>query len=185
VRLRWLVVGAALTASLALVALPGLAGSHAPSAVDPVPVGAFQPLSVPAPDVRSTISIAGPDVGDVSAGAIDGSATLIEPGAAPVKGPTHRVAVSQPEPGSGSSRKPAKYTITGQATFYDHGTTAMRLPRGTTVVICGKGGCVERVVTDYGPQKPSRVVDLYRPDFFRICGCASWSGITNVTVYVY
>ena len=52
----------------------------------------------------------------------------------------------------------------------------MRLPRGTIVVICGNGGCVERVVTDYGPIKPSRVVDLYRPDFFAICGCASWSG---------
>ena len=42
----------------------------------------------------------------------------------------------------------------------------MRLPRGTVVKICGKGGCIVRVVNDYGPQKKSRVVDLYRPDFF-------------------
>ncbi len=75
--------------------------------------------------------------------------------------------------------------MTGGATFYDNGTTAMRLPRGTFVVICGKGGCIERVVNDYGPQKPSRVVDLYRPDFFQICGCPSWAGTTTVTVYVY
>ena len=47
----------------------------------------------------------------------------------------------------------------------------MRLPRGTVVVICGDGGCVERVVNDYGPQKEIRIVDLYRPDFFAICGC--------------
>ena len=30
-----------------------------------------------------------------------------------------------------------------------------------------------------------RIVDLYRPDFFRICGCASWSGTVRVTVSVY
>ena len=46
-----LVVGSVLTAALALVALPGLAGSRAPSAVEPVPAGAFQPFSVPASDV--------------------------------------------------------------------------------------------------------------------------------------
>jgi 3D (Asp-Asp-Asp) domain-containing protein len=61
----------------------------------------------------------------------------------------------------------------------------MRLPRGTVVIICGAGGCVERVVNDYGPTKPSRIVDLYVKDFFAICGCPSWSGVTNVTVYVY
>ena len=50
-------------------------------------------------------------------------------------------------------RKPPRYTLTGFATFYDNGTTAMRLPRGTLVVICGGGGCIERVVNDYGPQQ--------------------------------
>jgi hypothetical protein len=85
----------------------------------------------------------------------------------------------------GSARKPARYSLKGQATFYNNGTTAMRLPRGTVVIICGGGGCIERTVTDYGPQDPARVVDLYKPDFFRICGCPSWSGVTNVTVHVY
>jgi len=61
----------------------------------------------------------------------------------------------------------------------------MRLPRGTVVRICGAGGCILRTVTDYGPQLPERIVDMYRPDFFRICGCASGSGIVQVTVSVY
>ena len=92
---------------------------------------------------------------------------------------------AQPLPPSGSERKPEKYKLHGQATFYDNGTTAMRLPRGTVIIVCAKGGCIERVVNDYGPQKPSRIIDLYRPDFFKICGCPSWSGIVDVTVYVY
>ena len=61
----------------------------------------------------------------------------------------------------------------------------MRLPRGTIVKICGDGGCIVRVVNDYGPQKKSRVVDLYRPDFVTVCGCPASAGVTNVTVYVY
>ena len=62
----------------------------------------------------------------------------------------------------------------------------MRLPRGTIIRICGDGGCIERTVTDYGPRPAqSRIVDMYRPDFFKICGCASVSGTTKVTVSVY
>jgi hypothetical protein len=174
-----------LTAALALGALPGLAGSRAPSAVDSVPAGAFQPLSVPASDSRSSISIAGLDGGYLSAGYVHDLSPFVEPGEAPETGPTGRRVASLPEPASHAQRKPAKYTLTGQATFYDAGTTAMRLPPGTTVIICGDGGCVERVVNDYGPQKPERIVDLYRADFFDICGCGWWEGITQVTVYVY
>ena len=36
-----------------------------------------------------------------------------------------------------SALKPPRYTMSGYATFYANGTTAMRLPRGTTVIICG------------------------------------------------
>lgn len=174
-----------LIAALALVALPGLAGSRSPSVAASVPVSAFQPLLVTASDVRSPMTVAGLDRGYLSAGYVTDSSSFIEPGSAPRSGPTRRTKVNQPDAGSASERKPAKYTLKGQATFYNAGTTAMRLPRGTTVIICGAGGCIERVVTDYGPQKPSRIVDLYKPDFFQICGCASWSGVTNVTVYVY
>jgi hypothetical protein len=180
-----LVVGSVLTAALALAALPGLAGSRAPSAMEPVPAVAFQPLSVPAFETSSTLSIAGLDAGFVSAGSVTALSPFIEPGVAPETGPTRRVRVDQPEPGSHSSRKPPKYTMHGEATFYDNGTTAMRLPRGTVIIVCGRGGCLERVVNDYGPQKPSRIIDLYRPDFFDICGCPSWSGVVDVTVYVY
>lgn len=178
-------MGSVLTTVLALAALPGLAGSRVPSAMEPVPAGAFQPLPIPAPDVPSTLSIAGLDGGDRSAAVVHAGTPFIEPGDAPDSGVVRRVPEVLPEPGSGSERKPARSTLRGDATFYDHGTTAMRLPRGTVVIICGAGGCIERTVTDYGPTAPGRIVDLYRPDFFEICGCPSWSGVTDVTVYVY
>ncbi len=177
-------MGSVLTAALALAALPGLAGSRAPSALEPVPAAAFQSLSIPA-SAPSALKIAGLDGGYLSAGVVHERAPFIEPGSAAVSGPTGRANLRQADPGAHSSRKPAKYTLRGEATFYDNGTTAMRLPRGTIVVICGAGGCIERVVNDYGPQQPSRIVDLYRPDFFEICGCPSWSGIVDVTVHVY
>jgi hypothetical protein len=59
------------------------------------------------------------------------------------------------------------------------------LPRGTVVVICGAAACIERVINDYGPIRQSRVVDLYKPDFFEVCGCEWWEGIAPVTVRVY
>lgn len=174
-----------LTAALALVALPGLAGSRAPRPLEPVPAGAFQPLAVTASDTRSALSIAGLERAHVSAGVLTEGTALIEPGMAPDTGPSGRARVHQPDADSTSVRKKPKYTLHGEATFYDAGYTAMRLPRGTTVIVCGDGGCLTRTVNDYGPQKPSRIIDLYRPDFFRICGCPSWSGVVDVTVYVY
>jgi hypothetical protein len=173
-----------ISTALALVSLPGLAGSRVPSAIEPVPAGAFQPYSVPAPDARS-ITIAGLERAHRSGGIVDRETTFYEPGVAPETGPTARAVLDQPDSVAGSERRPPKYSLSGDATFYDNGTTAMRLPRGTIVIICGDGGCIERVVTDYGPQAPHRIVDLYRPDFFRICGCPSWSGVTKVTVHVY
>ena len=119
-----------------------------------------------------------------SAGFVAPDAALTEPAAAPtVK--AGRPAVKQPAASAGSAWKTPKSTISGYASFYDNGTTAMRLPRGTVVRICGNGGCIVRTVTDYGPVKPIRIVDMYRPDFFSICGCASWSGTTQVTVAIY
>lgn len=174
-----------LIAALALGALPGLTGSRAPHPAEPAPVGARQPLPVTANDARSIQSIAGLDGGYLSAGILDDHTLLIEPGEAPEAAPAPRTSVDQPEPNDGSVRKPPKQTLRGKATFYHHGTTAMRLPRGTTVIICGAGGCVERVINDYGPQSTARIADLYVDDFFDICGCPSWSGVTDVTVYVY
>jgi len=178
-------VGSLLTAALALVALPGLASSWVSSPIEPAPAGAFQPLQIPANEQRSTVSIGALDAAHVSAGAMTPTTSILEPGEAPDQGPTGRAVLNQREPSPASVRKPPRYSLTGYATFYDNGTTAMRLPRGTVVVICGAGGCIERVVNDYGPIKKIRVVDLYRPDFFGICGCPSFAGTTKVTVYVY
>jgi len=180
-----LVVGAALTAALALVAPPGLAGSRAPTVPELLPAGAFQQLQSTANQQRSTVSIGALDAAHGSAAALSAETSIVEPGqAGDTSGSTRRPSAER-SASAGSIRKPAKYTLTGFATFYDNGTTAMRLPRGTVVVICGDGGCIDRVVNDYGPQKKSRVVDLYRPDFFAICGCPSFAGTTTVTVYVY
>jgi hypothetical protein len=186
-----------LTAALALVALPGLVGSRAPSPIEPIPASAFQQLTIPANDSRSTFSIGALDAAHLSAATIDANTQILERGATPERDAMAREGAVQPTAAASSSRKappgartaalhgsPTKI-LSGGATFYDNGTTAMRLPRGTVVKICGPGGCIVRVVNDYGPQKKSRVVDLYRPDFFRICGCPSYAGTTHVTVYVY
>jgi 3D (Asp-Asp-Asp) domain-containing protein len=183
-----------LTAALALVALPGLAGSRAPNPIEPVPASAFQQLANPANVSRSTASIGPLDDAFVSAGSIDAETPIAEPGLPPVHAATGRAKVGIPGVGASSVSKGArsatvhgspKYSLTGGATYYDNGTTAMRLPRGTVVKICGDGGCIVRVVNDYGPQKKTRIVDLYRPDFFAVCGCPSYAGNTKVTVYVY
>jgi hypothetical protein len=184
-----------LTAALALVVLPVSAGSRVPSPFEPVPAGAFQQLEVPANDARSAAaSEAALADAHLSAGALSPTESLIEPAPVQTSPSATRPRTDQPSLGVKSVRKGAlsaslpgkpKYTLSGGATFYDNGTTAMRLPRGTVVKICGKGGCIVRIVNDYGPQKKSRVVDLYRPDFFAICGCPSWAGTTQVTVYVY
>ena len=174
-----------LTAALALVALPGLAGSRALSPIETVPGGAFQSLMVLAQGPRSNVSVAPLDAAHASAGSLSPSAPIVERGGGVAGGPTGRIGPDQRGAVAASIRKPARYSLSGGATFYDNGTTAMRLPRGTLVVICGPGGCIERVVSDYGPIKKSRVVDLYRPDFFAICGCPSFAGTTQVIVYVY
>jgi hypothetical protein len=180
------VAGAALTAALALGALPGIAGSAGPSPATAVDPAAFQLIQVPA-FAAADLTVESFDSSFDSANAITASTLFTKPGSAPQTAPT-RPDLSPPAAHSGSALKPPRYKLSGYATFYAHGTTAMRLPRGTTVIICGAGGCLERVITDYGPSTSAghnRIVDLYTPDFFAICGCPSWSGTTAVTVSVY
>jgi hypothetical protein len=183
-----MVGGAALTAALALGALPGLAGSAGPTPASVVDPSAFQSVQVPA-FATTDLSVEPLDAGFRAAGAIDATTLLTEPGKAPKRVIPTRPSVSVPAAHGGTALKPPRYTLRGEASFYDHGTTAMRLPRGTTVIICGAGGCVERIINDYGPTETAggggRIVDLYRPDFFAICGCGWWSGTTQVTVSVY
>ena len=180
-----LVASAALTAALALVALPGLAGSRSPSAPRVIDPAAFQPISIPANAATRPFPIAPLDPGLASDARVDAGTAFVTPGSEPER-IVGRPTVRQPASAAGSAQKAPKYQLRGVATFYDNGTTAMRLPRGTTVIICGNGGCIERVVNDYGPTAgTSRIVDLYRPDFFKVCGCQWFAGTTTVTVYVY
>ena len=178
------VAGGALAAALAIGALPGLVGSHEPNQDRPIDAVAFRPVDIATArnlaDRVPTLDAAGR-----SDGALVPVAPLVDPASALSDGSMRgQPRVSEADP-SWTWNAP-KYTLRGVATFYDNGTTAMRLPRGTVVVVCGDGGCIERVITDYGPTKRSgRIIDLYRPDFFGICGCPSWSGTTEVTIRVY
>lgn len=184
-RRRSVVAIAALIAAFALAGLPVPAGSTSPTVVaEPAPA-AFSDVTIPA-DAQALAATGASADSLRSEGYLEAGTAFTDSGAGtPAAVPSSRPAVDQPPAPAGEAWKPAKQVLRGQATFYDFGTTAMRLPRGTHVRICGAGGCIERVVNDYGPQKKSRVVDLYRPDFFAICGCGSWSGVTDVVVYVY
>lgn len=176
---------AALTAALALVVLPDIAGSRSPSSASIVDPAAFQPIPVPASAGEHPTSVGPLDPSLASAGRVTADTAFVEPGQAPER-IVGRPTVHQPAANGGSVLKPPRYKISGYATFYSNGTTAMRLPRGTTVIICGAGGCIERIISDYGPVDfNQRIVDLYTPDFFDICGCPSWAGTTWVTVSVY
>ncbi len=182
-RRRVVVAASALIAAAALIGLPAPAGSKVPSPARVLQATTF--VQVPShAGVPASEPAAVPDAALRAAGFLDGSGRLVEPGSAPAA-PAARPSVTQPSVSAVKAWKPPLYKLTGWATFYDNGTTAMRLPQGTVVRVCGAGGCVLRTVTDWGPQDPVRVVDLYRPDFFAICGCASWSGTTWVTVSVY
>lgn len=177
-----------LSAALALVAAPGLVGSQTPSPVRAVEAAAFQPLQIDASSVITPV-IAPDDPALRSANVLDGSASFSEP-AAPTASlaPVQAAVRTQPIPVFSSSIKPPRYTVKGVASFYNNGTTAMRLPAGTVIRVCGAAACLDRVVNDYGPSasfKPARIIDLYMPDFFKICGCPSWSGVTEVTISVY
>jgi hypothetical protein len=179
------VAGAVLTAALALGALPGLAGSHEPSPDRPIDAAAFRQVILATKTDRSMTTIAVLDAAQVSAGSLQTATPFADGAGSRPLFPT-RGRVSLPRVSAASSLKPPRYTISGTASYYSNGTTAMRLPRGTTIVVCGAGGCLERVINDYGPAAyTGRVIDMYKPDFFAVCGCGSWSGLTQVTIRVY
>jgi hypothetical protein len=183
-RRRSVVAAAALIAAFALVGMPGPAWSRGTSATRALTPAAFTSVIIPA----DALALDAPGVsGDAPGTTLEAAADIpyVQHGTAPA-GPDTRPAVAQPDVASAKAWKPARDTITGWASFYDSGTTAMRLPRGTVIRICGKGGCIQRTVTDYGPASGTgRVIDMYRPDFFKVCGCGSWSGTTKVTISVY
>jgi hypothetical protein len=181
------VARAALTAVLALGALPGLVGSHEPGRDQPINAAAFgQIFLATTPDRQDGGDIVF-DAAGQSDGVLSASDPFAELGPGGPAAPDDRAQPRVQAPNAGFTWKKPRYSLSGYASFYDNGTTAMRdVPRGTTIVICGAGGCVETVVSDYGPAKTTgRIIDMYRPDFFRICGCGWWSGTTQVTVRVY
>lgn len=175
---------AALIAALALVGLPGPAGSHTPTAISGLQPASLTSVTIPADALAlGARGVSGDAPADAPAPSFD--ETYVEAGIAPAA-PATRPAVTQPVTRAGSAWKGPRSRLTGFASFYDNGTTAMRLPKGTVLRICGAGGCIERTVTDYGPKAGTgRIIDMYRPDFFKICGCGSWSGTTKVTVSIY
>lgn len=180
------VARAALAAVLALGALPGLVGSFEPSQDRPVDA-AFGPVNLATTRDRQAIGLILPDRNGQSAGALGTLDPFAELDPSQALPPDDRAQPALRSVPAGWSWKPPKFSLSGTASFYDNGTTAMRdVPLGTTIVICGAGGCIERVVTDYGPSKSGgRLIDMDRPDFFAICGCGWWSGTTEVTVKVY
>ncbi|HYL41003.1 MAG TPA: hypothetical protein VET90_06825, partial [Candidatus Binatus sp.] len=166
--------------------LPGLVGAREASPEQPIEAAAFQQVILATLGNRPLQATASFDPAGISGAALGPSTSFVEvaPGQA---APVARVGAGVPASTVGWSWKPPRFTLSGTASFYDFGTTAMTaVPRGTTIVICGAGGCIQRVVSDYGPAKSTgRIIDMYRPDFFQICGCGSWSGLTQVTVRVY
>jgi len=179
------VARAVLTAALALGALQGLAGSHERSPDRPIDAVAFRQVILASTIDRTGAPIAPLDAAQISAGLLSGSDKFSEGADATVDFPA-RPNASLPRVSPAWAWKPPLYTVSGTASWYTYGTTAMRLPRGTIIVICGAAGCLERVVNDYGPvASTGRVIDMYEPDFFAICGCGSWSGLTQVTIKVY
>ena len=176
----------ALTAALALGSLPGLVGAREPSPEPPIDAAAFRQVILATLGNQPFEANASFDAAAASAAGIGPATTFVELGPRQVQ-TADRVSVRVPKQTAAWAWKPPRSTMTGYASFYDYGTTAMRdVPRGTTIVICGKAGCIQRIVNDYGPAKwTGRIIDMYRPDFFLICGCSKGSGTTWVTVNIY
>ena len=189
VRRQSLVAGVVLTAALVtLVALPGAVGSQTPSTARLLTAEAFQAVRLPASNDGSPQAIRLLDAGYESAGHLDETASLIEPGN--YSPPAKRSRVSQPVPKSitvAPPEPPYKRVVRGLASWYGFGTTAMRLPRGTHVKICGARSCVTTVVRDYGPARylSARVVDMTPWDFVRVTGKRLGAGLALVKVYIY
>ena len=181
------VARAALTAALALGALPGLVGSQEPSQDQLIDAALFGQVYLANTRDRQGSGTVVLDAAGRSDGALGGLGIFSEPASGELQPPDDRAQPKLKTISADWKWKAPRYSMTGSASFYDYGTTAMRdVPRGTIIVICGAGGCIQRVVTDYGPARSTgRIIDMYRPDFFAICGCGWWSGTSTVTVRIY
>src|SRR6478735_8573466 len=103
VRPTRLVAGAALTAALALAALPGIAGSAGPTPASAVDPAAFQSVQVPA--IVAAADVAGPlDRPCRPAGRTDATTALTEPSDPKPAGRVSRPTLALPEAHSGSAQ---------------------------------------------------------------------------------
>src|SRR5215212_774285 len=115
------VAGLALTAVLALAALPGLVRSEEPIREQPIDAASFRDVILAAARERP---IEASDLATVipSAGSLDASTTFVE------RDPTERdeaarAEVNLPTPTAAWDWKPPKSTLEGIASFYSNGTT--------------------------------------------------------------
>ena len=104
-----MVAGAALTAALALAALPGIAGSAGPT-----PVSAIDPATSPSIPVQAFAAAGGPaarlDSAQASAGRGDAGMSFTEPGETSTQ-ILSRPRVVLPAAHSGSAVKPPRYKL--------------------------------------------------------------------------
>src|SRR6185503_1308093 len=156
------VARAALTAVLALGALPGLVGSHELNRDQPLDAALFEPVFLATTRDPQGIGAIGFDAAGRSGGALGQLDAFGEPAADSAGAPDPRAQPKLRVIQAAWGWKAPKYSLSGYASFYDNGTTAMRdVPRGTHIVICGAGGCLETVVSDYGPSKAGgRLIDM-------------------------
>ncbi len=186
-----------LTVALVLVAGTGLVGSLTPSEPPRIPESAFVPLQPP-----QATPLQQPDQtasGDPALAAAEAPSAAASP--SPTPGPSLTpVAHERPGVGLGATEPPTpkptpkptpalgtpRQILTGTATWYNNGTTAMRLPRGTLVKICGSHACVVRRTGDWGPAPwTHHIADLTPQDFRTVCGCGPGTGVIHVKISVY
>ena len=125
---RSLVVAiAAMMAAVALTGLPAPAGSQSRTLPRALQAATLTSVSIPA--LASAPAAPGSTVVAPEPEDVLGEAIFVEPGRR-LKVPARRARVDQPVTASSSAWKPPRYSVSGTATFYDTGSTAMRLPRG-------------------------------------------------------
>ena len=197
VRPRRLVVGSVLTAALALVALPGLAGSRAPNPLEPVPAVAFQPLTVP-----RTIAIDGFDrsrLDDAFVSAADGRrrdttfdrAPDVAADSRPRSPPGRRVTLPARQPAGRGVRVAQPAAGTPKRSCRRRDLLRQRHDRDAPAARHGRHDLRPAAAASTARRQRLRAAEdepgrrPVPPGLLRICGCPSWSGTTQVTVSVY
>lgn len=167
----------ALIAALAMVAVPGSAGSQPPGAIRPLDESIFQPIDASVLTAGRVTAASTFDPAYRSDGALDPAAELTEPAVAPEVG--SRAALNQPDPRAGVIVIPTwkhdpEISWYGPG-FYGSGTACGQkysktimgvahrsLPCGTMVSFRYRGNVVTVPVIDRGPYVRGRQWDLSR-----------------------